>query len=178
MAKGGSVAPKERINIKYVPATSGQQDEKELPLRMAVVGDFLGKEDGTPVEERQIFRVDRNTFSSVMEEANIQMDFSVPNMLGEGESDDLAIKLDIKSLKDLEPDAIARQVPELKAMLELREALTALKGPLGNMPSFRKNLQKIIEDSDSRERLLQELKGITAGDNNTASVVTDEPKKG
>lgn len=176
MAKGGSVAPKERINIKYVPATSGQQDEKELPLRMAVVGDFLGKEDGTPVEERQVFRVDRNTFSSVMEDANIQMDFSVPNMLGEGENNDLAIRFDIKSLKDLEPDAIARQVPELKAMLELREALTALKGPLGNMPSFRKNLQKIIEDSDSRERLLRELEDINAG-NNTASVVTDEPKK-
>lgn len=161
MAKDGSVAPKERINIKYVPATSGQQDEKELPLRMAVIGDFLGKEDDTPIEERQVMRVDRNTFSSVMEEANIQMDFQVANVLEEGQDqdNDLTVRLNIKSLKDMEPDAIARQVPELNAMLELREALTALKGPLGNMPSFRKNLQKIIENSETREKLLQELGG-------------------
>lgn len=176
MAKDGSVAPKERINIKYVPATLGQQDEKELPLRLAVVGDFLGKEDDTPIEERQIMHIDRNTFSSVMEEANIQMDFAVPNMLGEERDGDLKVRLNVKSLSDLEPDAIAGQVPELKAMLELREALTALKGPLGNMPSFRKNLQKIIEDSDSREKLLQELKGINTGDN-TSSVAGDELKE-
>ena len=28
----GSVAPKERINIKYIPATGDQQAEVELPL--------------------------------------------------------------------------------------------------------------------------------------------------
>ena len=33
MSKTGSVAPKERINIKYTPATEGQTDEVELPLK-------------------------------------------------------------------------------------------------------------------------------------------------
>lgn len=32
--KEGSVAPKERINIKYVPATEGQVAEVELPLNV------------------------------------------------------------------------------------------------------------------------------------------------
>ncbi|MEL6711539.1 MAG: type VI secretion system contractile sheath small subunit, partial [Pseudomonadota bacterium] len=32
MANEGSVAPKERINIKYIPATGDQQAEIELPL--------------------------------------------------------------------------------------------------------------------------------------------------
>jgi type VI secretion system protein ImpB len=51
--KEGSVAPKERINIRYVPATLGQQAEIELPLRLVVLGDFTGKEDSTPLEERK-----------------------------------------------------------------------------------------------------------------------------
>lgn len=38
--KSGSVAPKERINIKYVPATGGEQAEVELPHKMLVLGDF------------------------------------------------------------------------------------------------------------------------------------------
>ena len=53
MSKEGSVAPKERINIKYVPATGDQQAEMELPLRMMVVGDFKGQPEETPIEERQ-----------------------------------------------------------------------------------------------------------------------------
>ena len=36
----GSVAPKERINIRYVPATGDEQAEVELPHKMLVMGDF------------------------------------------------------------------------------------------------------------------------------------------
>ena len=42
MATDGTVAPKERINIKYVPATGDQQAEMELPLKMLIIGDFKG----------------------------------------------------------------------------------------------------------------------------------------
>lgn len=41
MSRDGSVAPKERINIRYVPATGDTQDDVELPLSMMVVGDLL-----------------------------------------------------------------------------------------------------------------------------------------
>ena len=41
--------------------------------------------------------------------------------------------------------------------MELREALKALKGPLGNVPDFRKKLQDLITDGDTREKLLKEL---------------------
>jgi type VI secretion system protein ImpB len=39
----------------------------------------------------------------------------------------------------------------------LRTALTALKGPLGNVPAFRKKLTDILKDDDAREKLIQEL---------------------
>lgn len=44
-----SVAPKERINIKYVPATGDQQAEIELPHKMLVLGDF-GLNDPRPLK--------------------------------------------------------------------------------------------------------------------------------
>lgn len=51
MNKGsGSVAPKERINIKYVPATDGEQAEVELPHKMLVLGDF-GLDDARALED-------------------------------------------------------------------------------------------------------------------------------
>jgi len=46
---------------------------------------------------------------------------------------------------------------ELKKLLELRQALTALKGPLGNVPKFRKKVQSIIGDPEARERIMKEL---------------------
>ncbi|MCZ6029023.1 type VI secretion system contractile sheath small subunit, partial [Escherichia coli] len=39
----------------------------------------------------------------------------------------------------------------------LREALVALKSPLGNIPAFRAQLQALLENEDTREQLIQEL---------------------
>ena len=51
-SKVGSVAPKERINIRYIPATGDEQEEIELPLKVMVLGDFKGHADETPLEDR------------------------------------------------------------------------------------------------------------------------------
>lgn len=154
---GASVAPKERINIKYVPATGGQQAEIELPLTMMVIGNMKGRTEETPIEERQTVSVDKNNFTSVMKEANLELIFCVPNRLEEESEDELPVKLNIASLDDFSPDRIAEQVPELRKLLELREALVALKGPLGNIPAFRNRLQDLLASSDAREQLLKEL---------------------
>lgn len=158
MAKEGTVAPKERINIKYVPATGDQRAETELPLKLLVVGDFKGGAEETPIEERDKVSVDKNNFQSVMREAGLGLQASVPNRLEEGEEPaDLAVNLSFKSLEDFAPDSVARQVPELRKLVELREALVALKGPLGNVPAFRDRLQKLMESDEARQQLLSEL---------------------
>lgn len=41
MSRDGSVAPKERINIRYVPATGDTQEDVELPLSMMVLVTLL-----------------------------------------------------------------------------------------------------------------------------------------
>jgi type VI secretion system protein ImpB len=162
-SKDGSVAPKERINIKYVPATGDQQAETELPLKMFVVGDFKGHAEETPIEDRKAISVDKNNFSSVMKEAGLSLSTTVTNKLDE-EADELPVNLNIEKLEDFSPDSVARQVPELKKLIELREALVALKGPLGNVPSFRSKMQELLDNDDARDKLLAELDLATEGE--------------
>ncbi|MCY1402770.1 type VI secretion protein [compost metagenome] len=151
-----SVAPKERINIKYVPATGDEQAEIELPHKMLVMGDF-GLDDPRSLEDRQVMRVDKHSFNNVMKDADVALNMAVPSMLSNAPDAELAVSLQFKSINDFGPDYIARQVPELHKLLELREALVALKGPLGNVPAFRKQLQHLLNDVQARKQLAQEL---------------------
>ena len=161
MAKESSVAPKERVNIIYKPATGGAQEEIELPLVQLVMGDFTLRPDGRPLEERgEPINVDKDNFNKVMREQKLELNFTVPNRLSEQEGDELPVNLRVETLKDFSPESVAAQVPELKKLTELRDALTALKGPLANVPGFRKQLQKLLEDDAARERLMKEL-GMT-----------------
>lgn len=152
----GSVAPKERINIKYVPATDGEQAEVELPHKMLVLGDF-GLDDARALEDRSIMRIDKHSFNDVLSDADVSLAMSVPSMLSTAPDAELAVNLQFKSINDFGPDSIARQVPELNKLLELREALVALKGPLGNVPTFRKQLQHLLNNEQARKQLAEEL---------------------
>ncbi|MFP3446509.1 MULTISPECIES: type VI secretion system contractile sheath small subunit [unclassified Pseudomonas] len=152
----GSVAPKERINIKYVPATGDEQAEVELPHKMLVLGDF-GLEDTRALEDRSVMRIDKHTFNNVLNDAGVSLAMSVPSALNTAPDAELAVNLQFKAINDFGPDSIARQVPELNKLLELREALVALKGPLGNVPTFRKQLQHLLNDEQARKQLAQEL---------------------
>ena len=150
-------SPKERINIKYVPATEGQTAEVELPLNLLVVGDMKGRADDSSIEERSMVSINKNNFSSVMGEMDIKLNINVPNKLSGKDNDELNVDLSFGSLNDFSPDSIVNKVPELKKLLELREALTAVKGPLGNVPAFRARLTELLENDESREKLLEEL---------------------
>lgn len=77
----GSVAPKERVNIKYVPATGDQQAEVELPLKLLITGDFKGHGELTALEDRQAVRIDKDTFNEVLTKAEVALDMAVPSVL-------------------------------------------------------------------------------------------------
>lgn len=160
MGREGSVAPQERVNITYKPATGDAQEEVELPLKMLFVGDYTGRPDGRPVEDRKPINIDKDNFEKVLSEQNLGVTMSVPDKLSGEAGANLAVTLKFKKLNDFGPDAIAEQVPELKKLMELRSALSALKGPLGNVPAFRRKIQALLEDKDGREKLLKEL-GLT-----------------
>jgi len=157
MAKEASVAPKERVNIVYRPALGDAKEEVELPLRLLVMGDFTQSIDDRMLEEREPINIDKDNFNEVLKEQKINLNLAVPNKISGEPDDELNVQLNFESLKDFGPEAVAQKTPELKKLLELREALTALKGPLSNIPEFRKKVQDLVKDEAAREQVLKEL---------------------
>jgi type VI secretion system protein ImpB len=158
MAKEGSVAPKERINVTFKPALGNAKEEIELPLKLLVLGDFTQQADERKVEDRKPISIDKNNFDDVLANQKLRLTLSVPNRLQEeGGPDELAINLEVNSMKHFGPANLIEQIPELKKLMELRDALVALKGPLGNAPAFRKAIEGVLADDEARARVLGEL---------------------
>jgi len=162
MAKEGSVAPKERINVTFKPATGGAQEEIELPLKLMAIGDYTHRKDDRKIEDRKPISIDKDTFNDVLAKHDLSLTLSVPNRLQEDcDTEELAVQLNIDSMNDFNPASLVGKVPELKKLMDLRDALVALKGPLGNTPAFRKAIEGVLADDESRDRVLGEL-GLNA----------------
>ena len=155
--KEGSVAPKERVNITYKPAIGDAKEEVELPLKLLMLGDYTQRPDPRPVEDRKPLNIDKDNFQKVMSEQKLNLTYNTKNVLSENPDDELTVNLKFRRLSDMEPEAVANQVPELKKLLDLRAALTALKGPLGNEKAFRNKIQQILGDPGQRNKLINEL---------------------
>lgn len=154
-----SKAPKERVNITYQPATNSKE-QKELPLRLAMLGDFTGRPDDTPLEERKMLSVDKDTFDEKMRSQDLGVSVSVANKLSGEEGAEMGVQLKFETLKDFTPEQIARQVPELKQLLEAREALNALKAPLSNKRDFQKRIAEVVKDDETRQKLMDVFKSM------------------
>jgi|TARA_B110000908_G_scaffold57658_1_gene70248 type VI secretion system protein ImpB len=152
----GSVAPKERINISYRPATGSAKEGVELPFKMLVLGNFTQRENSETVEERKLVNVNSHNFDQVLNDYDLSINCTVENkILNDGSSIDISLK--INELRDFEPDNILGQIDELKEVLRLRDALKSLKGPLGNSPQMRKKIKLLLADDASRESLMKEI---------------------
>lgn len=156
--KDQSVAPKERINIVYKALIDGVEEEVELPLRQLVLGEFYNVATNIPLEKRQTVNVTKDNFNEVLKEHNIKLSVRIPNRLSKNKDDTVTIDLKFEKMRDFDPDGILHQVPQLQKLFEVREALKALKGPLGNIPEFRRKLDAIVKDSTARDELVKEIK--------------------
>ena len=152
----GSNAPTERINISYKAKTNGAAADVELPLKLMVMSNFTSDTNNIPLEEREPVSINKVNFNKVMEQMGITTNFNVKNTISP-DADEMSINLNIKSMTDFSPDNIVKQVPELQKLMALREALTALKGPMGNVPEFRKKLLAILSDAEKKEQLMLEI---------------------
>lgn len=162
MQKPMPSAPKERINIVYKTAGEGQS-EVELPLKILMMGDYFQRQDPRQLEDRKPMSIAKDNFNEVMASSQLSLIFSTPNRLpGADDSAELPVQLRFRHIKDFEPDELARQIPALNELLQLREALISLKSPLGNLPAFRKKLQALLQEGEARSSLCHEL-GIEEG---------------
>lgn len=151
-----SESPKERINVTYKPATGDENAEIEIPYKVMVLGEFNPNEEKKPVEQKKAINVNKQNFNDVLKNQNLSVEFVVPNRLSD-DGGDMTIKLKLDGMKDFSPENIVENVVEMKKLMELRQSLIALKGPLGNVPAFRKAIENAISDPLEREKLLFDL---------------------
>jgi type VI secretion system protein ImpB len=136
--------------LRIVCKQSPDEEEAELPLRMLFVGGFAG-EDGRPVEDRDPVQVRRDTLGNVLQALAPRLDLTVTT----AGSRTVRTSLAFRALSDFGPDAVAEQIPEVRALLVVRDALTALKRT-GDTGALRAALES-IEDAGMRQRLLATL---------------------
>lgn len=158
MAKGASKARESRVNIAISDRLRGGA-EPELPFRVLVMGDFTQRDDGRPIYDRAPADVNKSNFDSVMQSFNLSLDLSVSDRIsGSGE---LPVSLKFGTLKDFRPESIARQVPQLKNLVELRDAIKALRPKMGDKAA-QKELLNAIKDPAVRDQILAMIAGAEA----------------
>ncbi|GAL59983.1 type VI secretion system family protein [Pseudescherichia vulneris NBRC 102420] len=151
--------PRARVNIKLDLVTGGAQKKVELPLKLLSVGDFSnGKAEG-PLSEREKININKNNFNSVLAELNPAINLTVRNTLADDGSEE-NVHLSFQNMKDFEPEAVARQIPQLRAMLSMRNLLRDLKSNLLDNVTFRKELEVILKDPALSDELRSELNAL------------------
>lgn len=151
--------PKARINLKLNLHTGGAQKKFELPLKLLVTGDFSNGQDNRPLSEREKVNINKNNFNSVLGEFSPSVNLTVENTLA-GDGSEENVKLTFREMKDFEPEAVARQIPQLKAMLAMRNLLRDLKSNLLDNVTFRKELEHILIDPSLSNELRRELNAL------------------
>ncbi|MFO6296733.1 type VI secretion system contractile sheath small subunit [Rahnella selenatireducens] len=151
--------PKARVNIKLDLHTGGAQKKVELPLKLMVMGDYSNGKETRPVSEREKVNINKNNFNSVLADFSPSLNLTVENTLA-GDRSEETVSLNFKEMKDFEPEQVARQIPQLRAMLAMRNLLRDLKSNLLDNATFRKELEVILKDDNLSDDLRAELAAL------------------
>ncbi|WP_325919752.1 type VI secretion system contractile sheath small subunit [Pseudomonas frederiksbergensis] len=152
--------PKSRVNIKLDLHTGGARKNIELPLKLMVVGDYSKGAEQRPLSERHKININKQNIDSVLVEFGPRLKFIARNTLMDGESD-IPVELKFQRMKDFEPEQVARQIPQLRALLAMRNLLRDLKSNLLDNMTFRHELEHILQDDALSDELRAELAALT-----------------
>lgn len=151
--------PRARINLKLDLHTGGAQKKTELPLKLLVAGDFSNGKESASVSERHRININKHNFNSVLADYSPAVNLTVENTLA-GDGSEENVHLTFRDMNDFAPEQVARQIPQLKAMLAMRNLLRDLKANLLDNQAFRKELEKILLDPALSQELRTELSAL------------------
>ncbi|MNJ11210.1 hypothetical protein D3C77_53790 [compost metagenome] len=151
--------PKARVNIKLDLHTGGAQKKVELPLKLMMMGDYSNGAEQRPLSERSKININKNNFDNVLAEFSPCLKLAVENTLADDNSD-TSVELNFQKIKDFEPEQVARQIPQLRALLAMRNLLRDLKSNLLDNATFRQELERILKDEALSDELCAELAAL------------------
>ena len=143
-----------RVHITYDVETGGAIEKREIPFVAGVLADLSGQPEQPlpPLKERKFVEVDKDNFDRVLGQTNPRLAFKVDNRLSEDDTR-LGVELRFRSMADFEPAAVAKKIPSLRKLLELRNALHNLRTSLIGNDKLESILQEVLSNSETLKRI-------------------------
>jgi len=153
-----------RVHITYDVETGGAIEKREIPFIVGVMADLSGMPEKPlpPLKDRKFVEIDKDNFDRVLGQVNPRIAFKVDNKLSEDDTR-LGVELKFKSMADFDPAAVAKQVPALRRLLELRSALHNLRTSMIGNDKLETLLQDVLANQESLQRIAAEAGSQTAG---------------
>lgn len=147
-----------RVQITYDVETGGAMESKELPFVMGVLADLSGSpsEPLKPLKDRSFTPIDRDNFDEVLEKASPRVAFRVANKLTDAD-EQLNVELNFNNMGDFAPAEIARQVPALKELLDMRQQLNQLLSKMEGNDKLEALLAEALSNTELAGSLAGEL---------------------
>mgnify|MGYP002783848347 CR=1 FL=1 len=149
-----------RVQITYDVEVGGAIEKKELPFVVGVMGDFTGQptEPLPKLKDRKFVEVTPDNFDDVLAGMKPHLAFAVENKLSEDpNAPQLKVDLNFRSMDDFSPESVAKQVPPLKELLDLRTRLSDLRGSLQGNDKLEEILRESVSDPSKLDQLKKEL---------------------
>ena len=153
---------KTRTHLFYEVHKGDVIEKKDIPFDIGVMADLRGDAEAKfDLDERDWVEVaDPAKFDNLVEnispELNMEVEFGA-----DGEEQLQAINLKFTGMEDFGPEAVlkelAKQVPSVKALKELREALVQARQSVNVSKEFEKTLKEMLSDPDKLAQLKSEI---------------------
>jgi type VI secretion system protein ImpB len=161
------MVPKSRISLTYDTRQPDQpRQEKELPLRLLVIGDLTGRawQADTPgagkskddFEKRAIHDLNGRNLDAVMAKLDFTIDLKgVANRTEKG-GGPVDVTIPVRSMASFEPGQVVQHIPSAQRLLNVRNLLRELQAYVDNNKQFRRLVRELT--SPARAQLLEELR--------------------
>jgi type VI secretion system protein ImpB len=164
-----NTVPRSRITLTYDTRQPDQpRQEKELPLRLLVLGDLTGRQfrgdpaPGTPpppadeFEDRKIHDLNGRNLDAVMKKMNLAIELTGVANHAEKAGPAFDVKIPITSMASFEPGEVVKHVPTTQRLLRIRTLLLELQSCVDNNKQFRRLVRDLT--SPARAALLEDMR--------------------
>lgn len=136
----------ERLRLVYKTEGAGGASDVELPFRVLVLGDFTRDARAGFEAGNKPLALPGGTLDPILAKLNPKLTLQVPNRLSDASDAPLDVELEFRSLDDFTPDKLIRQVPELRALLDLRALLWRYRERGANLRQIAADIQALLAE--------------------------------
>lgn len=154
--------PKSRITLRYKTEVQGKPEDITLPLRLMVTGDLSqgsSTDRKVDLDERRLRTLDGTNLDAVMKDMGMSLKFAVSNKIDPENAEDMDVSIPVTGMKSFSPDQVAKFVPKLKGILQVKKLLEEVVSNVDNRKEFRKLLNELMSNEEALGKMAEELKG-------------------